>query len=71
MQSTQTATYEGSRRDSLTTSRTQLIRRFHVGPADVGIVGFVGGGRLLEWIDDAAHAAAAQWSGCWRRQFGS
>jgi acyl-CoA hydrolase len=64
MQSTQSATYEGSRRDSLTTSRNQLIRRFHVVPADVGIVGYVGGGRLLEWIDDAAHAAAAQWSGC-------
>lgn len=64
MQSTPTATYEGSRRDSLTTSRNQLIRRFHVLPADVGIVGYVGGGRLLEWIDDAAHAAAAQWSGC-------
>ncbi|MGY4654472.1 acyl-CoA thioesterase [Mycobacterium sp. URHB0021] len=64
MQSTQSATYEGSRRDSSTIGRNQLIRRFHVAPADVGTVGYVGGGRLLEWIDDAAHAAAAQWSGC-------
>jgi acyl-CoA hydrolase len=43
----------------------ETIHRFRVMPADVGIVGFVDGGTLLEWIDTAAHAAAAQWSGCY------
>ncbi|MEU1983224.1 acyl-CoA thioesterase [Nocardia sp. NPDC019395] len=32
-------------------------------PADAGIAGTVDGGRLLEWIDKVAYAAAAQWSG--------
>ena len=41
----------------------ETIHRFVVQPADVGIVGFVDGGKLLEWIDEAAYAAAAQWSG--------
>jgi acyl-CoA hydrolase len=71
MQSTQSATCEGPRRDSLPTRiaatnapRHETIRRFLVEPADVGIVGYVDGGQLLEWIDDAAHAAATPWSGC-------
>ena len=42
----------------------ETIHRFRVKPADVGIVGFVDGGTLLEWIDKAAYAAAAQWCGC-------
>jgi len=41
----------------------ETIHRFLVKPADAGIVGAVDGGRLLEWIDKAAYAAAAQWSG--------
>ncbi|MBU3065393.1 acyl-CoA thioesterase [Nocardia sp. NEAU-G5] len=39
------------------------IHRFLVQPADAGIVGSVDGGKLLEWIDKVAYAAAAQWSG--------
>jgi acyl-CoA hydrolase len=41
----------------------ETIHRFCVKPADVGIVGVVDGGTLLEWIDKVAYAAAAQWSG--------
>jgi len=32
-------------------------------PTDVGIDGFVDGGTLLEWIDDAAFTTATHWSG--------
>jgi acyl-CoA hydrolase len=41
----------------------ETIHRIRVKPADVGIVGCVDGGTLLEWIDKAAYATAAQWSG--------
>ncbi|HYZ68133.1 MAG TPA: hotdog domain-containing protein [Mycobacterium sp.] len=41
----------------------ETVHRFHVRPADVGILGFVDGGTLLEWIDAAAYATAAQWCG--------
>lgn len=41
----------------------ETIHRFHVESADVGTLGFVDGGKLLEWIDGAAHATAAQWCG--------
>ena len=41
----------------------QTIHRFLVTPADTGNGGAVDGGTLLEWIDQAAHAVAAQWSG--------
>jgi acyl-CoA hydrolase len=41
----------------------ETIHRFRVKPADVGIVGVVGGAKLLEWIDKAASATAAHWSG--------
>ena len=41
----------------------ETIHRFHVESADVGTLGFVDGGKLLEWIDEAAHATAAQWCG--------
>ncbi|MEU7628897.1 hotdog domain-containing protein [Nocardia sp. NPDC049220] len=43
--------------------RPEAIHRFLVKPADAGIVGSVDGGKLLEWIDKVAYAAAAQWSG--------
>jgi 4-hydroxybenzoyl-CoA thioesterase len=56
MQSTQHATRDGSRSHDTT-------HRFRVKAADVGIVGFVDGGKLLEWIDKAANATAAQWCG--------
>ncbi|AGB23533.1 acyl-CoA hydrolase [Mycobacterium sp. JS623] len=39
----------------------KIIHRFHVESVDVGDVGFVDGGTLLEWIDTAAYATAAQW----------
>ncbi|MFX0575119.1 acyl-CoA thioesterase [Nocardia nepalensis] len=41
------------------------MHRFLVKPADAGIAGSVDGGKLLEWIDKVAYAAAAQWSGCY------
>ena len=41
----------------------QTIHRVFVTPADAGNVGAVDGGTLLEWIDQAAYAVAAQWSG--------
>jgi acyl-CoA hydrolase len=41
----------------------ETIHRFHVESADVGTLGFVDGGKLLEWIDESAHATAAQWCG--------
>ena len=44
-------------------SSHQTIHRFRVKPADVGIVGLVDGGKLLQWIDRVAYATAAQWSG--------
>lgn len=43
--------------------RPEAIHRFLVKPDDAGIVGSVDGGKLLEWIDKVAYAAAAQWSG--------
>ncbi|WP_373281359.1 acyl-CoA thioesterase [Nocardia transvalensis] len=39
------------------------MHRFLVKPADAGVVGSVDGGKLLEWVDKVAYAAAAQWSG--------
>lgn len=42
----------------------ETIRRFRVKHVDVGILGFVDGGTLLEWIDKTAYAAAAQWCDC-------
>ena len=74
MQSTQPATREGSRPESVdgnvnnrarppNAPSHEIIHRFCVKPADAGIVGSVDGGKLLEWIDKAAYAVAAQWSG--------
>ena len=56
MQSTQQATRAGSPHE--------IIHRFLVEPSDAGIVGAVDGGKLLEWIDKAAYAVGARWSGC-------
>jgi acyl-CoA hydrolase len=42
----------------------ETIHRFRVERADVGAHGLVDGGKLLEWIDKAAHATAEQWCGC-------
>jgi acyl-CoA hydrolase len=39
----------------------ETIHHFRVKPADVGILGFVDGGTLLEWFDRAAQATATQW----------
>jgi 4-hydroxybenzoyl-CoA thioesterase len=39
----------------------ETIHQFRVRPIDVGDTGFVDAGTLLEWIDTAAHATAAQW----------
>jgi acyl-CoA hydrolase len=39
----------------------EAIHRFHVESVDVCDAGFVDGGTLLEWIDTAAYATAAQW----------
>jgi len=41
----------------------RVIHRFRVMSVDVGILGFVEGGTVLEWIDRTAYAAAAQWCG--------
>lgn len=41
----------------------ETVHRYCVEPADVGISGCVEAGTLLEWIDHAGHAAAAQWCG--------
>ena len=68
MQSTQQATRDGSRTEPTLLQPKAgshgTIDRFRVKPVDVGIAGFVDGGTLLEWIDKAAYAAAAQWCGC-------
>ena len=46
---------------ALALSRDEAIHRFLVRPGDTGLVGFVDGGRLLEWIDKVAFEAAARW----------
>jgi acyl-CoA hydrolase len=43
--------------------RGHAIHRFLVRAGDAGYVGYVDGGRLLEWIDKAGYDAAARWSG--------
>lgn len=40
-----------------------LTLRFLAAPTDAGLADSVGGGRVLEWIDKAAYACAANWSG--------
>jgi acyl-CoA hydrolase len=41
----------------------RAVHRFLVRGTDSGYVGFVDGGRLLEWIDKVGFEAAARWSG--------
>ena len=41
----------------------QAIHRFRVRSADVGRFGGVDGGKLFDWIYQAAHAVAVQWCG--------
>src|SRR4051794_55842 len=41
----------------------RAVHRFLVRQSDSGYVGFVDGGRLLEWIDKVGFEAAARWSG--------
>jgi acyl-CoA hydrolase len=43
--------------------RSETVHRFHVTPADVGILDVVDGATVVEWIDTAAHAAASRWCG--------
>jgi 4-hydroxybenzoyl-CoA thioesterase len=40
-----------------------MTLRFLAAPTDTGYSGSVDGGRVLEWIDKAAYALAASWSG--------
>ena len=47
-----------------TNATGELTLRFLAAPTDAGHAGGgVGGGRVLEWIDKAAYACAANWSG--------
>ena len=41
----------------------EMTLRFLAAPVDTGYSGSVDGGRVLEWIDKAAYALAASWSG--------
>jgi len=41
----------------------EMTLRFLAAPTDTGHSGGVDGGRVQEWIDKAAHALAASWSG--------
>lgn len=74
MPSTPPGTGRGSRRTDSVAARSEstdqpkahssrTIQRFHVDPRDVGPLGFVEGGTLVEWIDTAACDTAARWSG--------
>jgi 4-hydroxybenzoyl-CoA thioesterase len=63
MQSTTQIGWDVGSSDSAETHSHETVHRFHVGPADVGTLGFVDGGTVLEWIDAAAYATAAQWCG--------
>ncbi|MGN0102375.1 MAG: acyl-CoA thioesterase [Dietzia sp.] len=46
-----------------TTPDRQIVLRFLAAPTDVGTGTQVHTGRILEWIDKAAYALAARWSG--------
>ncbi|MEX3504537.1 acyl-CoA thioesterase [Corynebacterium sp. LK2510] len=51
--------------DTATGKSPEITLRFMAAPNDVIVAGAQGvsGGRVLEWIDKAAYACAAQWSG--------
>lgn len=40
-----------------------VVLRFLAAPTDANVRGYVGGGKILEWIDKAGYAAAAAWTG--------
>ena len=45
------------------TGDREITLRFLAAPTDAGYSGNVSGGSVLEWIDKAAYACAANWSG--------
>jgi acyl-CoA hydrolase len=47
----------------MSSSTGEVTLRFLAAPTDAGHAEGVGGGRVLEWIDKAAYACAANWSG--------
>jgi acyl-CoA hydrolase len=47
----------------LPTGAREITLRFLAAPMDAGYSGNVGGGRVLEWIDQAGYACAVGWSG--------
>jgi acyl-CoA hydrolase len=46
-------------------TQRETILRFLAEPADVNFGGKVHGGMVMKWIDQAAYACAAGWSGCY------
>jgi acyl-CoA hydrolase len=48
---------------AVVSSSGEVTLRFLAAPTDAGRAGGVGGGKVLEWIDKAAYAAAANWAG--------
>lgn len=49
----------------MSTSRREETLRFLAEPQDVNFGGKVHGGSVMRWIDLAAYACAAGWSGCY------
>jgi acyl-CoA hydrolase len=47
----------------MTAGTGEVVLRFLAAPTDAGHASGVGGGRVLEWIDKAAYACAANWAG--------
>ena len=43
--------------------RRSVTLRFLAAPMDANVRGYVGGGKILEWIDKAGYACAAAWTG--------
>jgi 4-hydroxybenzoyl-CoA thioesterase len=50
-------------RDAAPDATGSVTLRFLAAPTDAGLADGVSGGRVLEWIDKAAYACAAGWSG--------
>jgi len=48
---------------ALVGGQKKVVLRFLAAPMDANVRGYVGGGKILEWIDKAGYAAAAAWSG--------
>ncbi len=49
--------------NALPTGAREMTLRFLAAPTDAGYSGNVGGGRVLQWIDQAGYACAVGWSG--------